>query len=56
VAGSIGALPRVTEADIVATYSAMRQKDPNVTRDQVIEMMRRKGMKIDSPMVRNANI
>jgi hypothetical protein len=56
VAGSIGALPSVTEADIVATVAAMRNKDPNVTRDQVIEMMRRKGMKIDSPMVRNADI
>ena len=56
VTGNIGALPSVTEADIVATVSAMRKKDPNVTRDQVIEMMRRKGMKIDSPMVRNADI
>ena len=56
VAGNIGALPSVTEADIVATLASMRKANPNVTRDQVIEMMRRKGMKIDSPMVRNGDI
>ena len=52
VAGSIGALPSVTEADIITTHAAMLKKNPSVTRDQVIEMMRRSGMKIDSPMVR----
>jgi hypothetical protein len=52
VAGSIGALPSVTEADIITTHAAMLRKNPNITRDQVIDMIRRSGMKIDSPMVR----